>query len=220
MTSIPDLKGFGVADVVDVMAQRYRHRAHVLDLVSPAPERVLFGPAVTISFLPYRQDLMDDRIHTLGPMFYEAINGVDPAGRVLVMASNGHPHISLGGGTKLSRVRNHGMAGVLADGRVRDFDELNELGLAVWCTGETSKAGGDLVRPYQANVPVVLTGVTIIPGDYVLADRSGAVVIPAADVDEVLAAARQMAQMAADMAAMIRTESADEVRRGSDELET
>lgn len=219
MTFVPDLTGFGVADVVDVMGQRYRHRAHVLDLVSPSPDRVLFGPAVTISFLPYRQDLMDDRRHTLGPLFYEAIADTDPSGKVLVMASNGHGDVSLGGGTKLSRVRNHAMAGVLADGRLRDFDELDELGVAVWCAGETTKAGGALVRPYQANVPVVLSGVTIVPGDHVLADRSGAVVIPAADVDEVLAAARQMAVMAADMAGMMRNENADEVRRGSDEAQ-
>jgi regulator of RNase E activity RraA len=110
------------------------------------------------------------------------------------------------------------MAGVLADGRLRDFEELAELGVAVWCTGETTKAGGAQVRPYQANVPVGLAGVTIVPGDYVMADRSGAVVIPAADVDEVLSAARQMAAMAADMQAMIRNENADEVRQGSDEL--
>jgi regulator of RNase E activity RraA len=179
---------------------------------------VLFGPAVTISFLPYRQDLMDDRRHTLGPLFYDAIADGDPAGQVLVLASNGHQGISLGGGTKLSRVGNHDMAGVLADGRLRDFEELAELGVAVWCTGETTKAGGAQVRPYQANVPVGLAGVTIVPGDYVMADRSGAVVIPAADVDEVLSAARQMAAMAANMQAMIRNENADEVRQGSDEL--
>ena len=218
MTPFPNLADFGIADVVDVMGQRYRHRAHVLDLVSPTPDRVLFGPALTVSFLPYRQDLMDDRRHTLGPLFYDAIADADPVGKVLVLASNGHEQVSLGGGTKLSRVRNHGLAGIFAYGRLRDFSELAELGVAVWCTGETTRAGGGQVRPFLANVPVVFGGVTIVPGDFILADGSGAVVIPAGDVDDVLPAAKQMAALAAEVEQMIHTESPDEVRQGSDEL--
>lgn len=218
MTPVPTLTEFSVADVVDAMAQRYRHRAHVLDLVSPSPERVLFGPALTINFMPYRQDLMTDRRHTLGPLFYDTIAEAEPAGKVLVLASNGHEQVSLGGGTKLSRLRNHEMAGVLADGRLRDFSELAEYDVAVWCTGETTKAGGAELRPYLANVPVVFGGVTIVLGDFILADGSGAVVIPAGDVSAVLADAKQMAAMAADVEQMIRTEDPDEVRQGSDEL--
>ncbi len=214
--SLPD--GVAVADVVDVMTSRFKHRAHILDLVSPEPGRVLFGPAVTVSFLPYREDLMDDRLHTLGPVFYDAIGSDDPAGKVLVMASNGHPDISLGGGTKLSRLRNHGMAGVIADGRLRDLTELAGYGLAVWCMGETTKAGGAVIRPYLANVPVSLAGITVVPGDYVVADSSGAVVIPPAHLDDVLGAARDMAAMARQMEEAIRIEDPDEVRQGSDEL--
>ena len=200
------------------MTSRFKHRAHILDLVSPEPGRVLFGPAVTVSFLPYREDLMDDRLHTLGPLFYNAIGSDDPAGKVLVIASNGHPEISLGGGTKLSRLSNHGMAGVIADGRLRDLSELAGYGLAVWCTGETTKAGGAVIRPYLANVPVSLAGITVVPGDYVVADSSGAVVIPPAHLDDVLEEARDMAAMARQMEEAIRIEDPDEVRQGSDEL--
>ena len=198
--SLPD--GVAVADVVDVMTSRFKHRAHILDLVSPKPGRVLFGRAVTMSFFPYREALMDDRLHPLGPVFYDAIRSHDPAGKVLVMASNGHPDISLGGGTKLSRLRNHGMAGVIADGRLRDLSELAGYGLAVWCTGETTKAGG----------------VTVVPGDYVVADSSGAVVIPPSHLDDVLEAAGDMAAMARQMEKTIRSEDPEEIRHGSDEL--
>ena len=48
--SLPD--GVAAADVVDAMTARFHHRAHILDLVSPKPGRVLFGPAVTVSFFP------------------------------------------------------------------------------------------------------------------------------------------------------------------------
>jgi len=115
--------GLGVADVVDAMMMTHVHRAHILELDSPDSERVLIGPALTISFLPVRKDLMDAEKHSLGPAIYRAIAKRDPKGTVLVMASNGYTHTSLGGGTKLSRLENLGMAGILADGMLRDYEE-------------------------------------------------------------------------------------------------
>ena len=75
-----------------------------------------------------------------------------------------------------------------------------------------------MIRPYLANVPVSLAGVTVVPGDYVVADSSGAVVIPSAHLDDVLGAARDMAVMAKQVEEMMRSEDPDEVRKGSDEL--
>ena len=118
------IEGLGVADVVDAMSQTFSHQAHIIGLSSPDPKRILFGPAVTVSYMPVRVDLMDPERHSLGPAFYRAIADDDPAGKVLVMASNGHADTSLGGGTKLSRVHNHKMAGILCDGRLRDYEEL------------------------------------------------------------------------------------------------
>jgi regulator of RNase E activity RraA len=105
---------------------------------------------------------------------------------VLVLASNGHPDISLGGGTKLSRAQNLGLAGVLADGRLRDFDQLAQYDFTTYCRGETTRWGGDVVTPFQANVPVVISGVGLRPGDFIYADSSGAVAIPQSEVREVL----------------------------------
>ena len=88
----------------------------------------------------------------------------------------------------------------------------------MWCTGETTKAGGAVIRPYLANVPVSLGGVTVVPGDYVIADSSGAVVIPPSHLDDVLEAAGDMAAMARQMEKTIRSEDPEEIRHGSDEL--
>jgi regulator of RNase E activity RraA len=51
----------------------------------------------------------------------------------------------------MSRLQNHGLAGVLTDGRLRDFDELRRNGFATYCKGETTRWGGDTVTPFQAN---------------------------------------------------------------------
>ncbi len=189
------------AALVDAMGRSHRHKCHILDLVSPTPGRVLFGPAVTISFFPACSASMDpDKLNFAG-LFYEAV-GAEPEGKVLVLASNGYPETSLGGATKLSRVENHNLAGVLTDGRLRDFQHLGNYRFATYCRGETTRWGGDAVTPFQANVPVVLSGVGILPGHYIYADSGGAVVIPADELESVLTEA---GQIEADDVAYLKT---------------
>jgi 4-hydroxy-4-methyl-2-oxoglutarate aldolase len=187
-----EIEGIKCADIVDAMGRLHRHRCDILDLVSPTPGRVLFGPAVTISYYPSCSAALDPERYNLANLFYEAV-GDDPAGKVVVLASNGYTDVSMGGGTKLMRLQEHRCAGVLTDGRLRDFDELARYDFAAYCSGEATRWGGDQVMPFQANVPVVVSGVGVMPGNYVLADSSGAVVIPDQQLDEVLAGARRIA---------------------------
>jgi regulator of RNase E activity RraA len=172
------------ASLVDAMGRLHGHRAHILSMVSPTPDRPLFGPAVTIAYLPYRDDHPQAE-HGFADLFQHAV-GETPEGRVLVLSSGGHPDASHGGGIKLARLQRDGLAGVLADGRLRDFDQLGGYGFATWCRGEATRWGGDTVMPYTADVAVEVAGVCVTPGDYVYADASGAVVIPAASLSRVL----------------------------------
>lgn len=184
----PSIAGLKAADLVDSMGRLHRHRCHILDLVSPTPGRVLFGPAVTISYFPSCAATLDPERYNLRNLFYEAV-GDEPEGKVLVLASNGYTDVSMGGGTKLSRLENQGCAGVLTDGRLRDFDELAGYDFVAYCSGEATKWGGGEVTPFQVNVPVVVAGVGVLPGQYVFADSSGAVVIPDGEVEQVIAGA-------------------------------
>ena len=186
---MPSIEGLKTADLVDAMGRLHRHRCHLLDLVSPTPGRVLFGPAVTISYFPTCSAGLDPERYNLANLFYEAV-GDEPEGKVVVLASNGYTEASMGGGTKLSRLQQHGCAGVLTDARLRDFDELASYDFAAYCSGEATKWGGGEVTPFQANVPVVVSGVGVFPGFHVFADSSGAVVIPDHQVDDVVAGAR------------------------------
>ena len=185
------VEGLKCADLVDAMGRLHRHRCHILDLVTPTPGRVLFGPAVTISYFPSCSASLDPERYNLGNLFHEAV-GSDPEGKVLVLASNGYTDVSMGGGTKLSRLQYHGLAGVITDGRLRDFDELAEYDFAAYCAGEATRWGGREITPFQANVPVVLSGVGVIPGQHVFADSSGAVMIPPEELEQVLAEARSI----------------------------
>jgi 4-hydroxy-4-methyl-2-oxoglutarate aldolase len=92
---------------------------------------VLFGSAVTISFFPSCSAALDPVRYNLANLFYEAV-GDEPAGKVIVLASNGYTDTSMGVGTKL-RLHQNGCAGVLTDGRLRDFDELARYDSAAYC---------------------------------------------------------------------------------------
>ena len=192
--------------ICDAMMRRHDHLAHVADLVSPAPERWLLGRALTMQFLPLRSDLIEPERHDFGALLDEAVSGVDPRGAVLVVSSWGHPDQPVAGGKKLSRLANLGLAGIVADARLRDFAEVVDLGLGAWCRGETVRQGGDTIMPFAAAVPVAVGGVSVIPGDWVYADRSGTVVIPRDDLRAVLEEADRIEQRDAAAVARMRAE--------------
>ncbi len=193
--------------ICDAMMRRHGHRAHITDLISPVPERWLLGRAITMQFIPLRADLLDPRRHDFGVMLREAVGDADPAGGVLVAASWGYPDAPVAGGKKLSGVAHLGMAGLVADARLRDFAEVVDLGIGAWCRGETVRQGGDTVMPFAANVPVVVGGVSILPGDWIYADRSGAVVVPPDDLREILEEAARIEERDAAEVARMRARS-------------
>ncbi|MEV4919919.1 RraA family protein [Streptomyces tirandamycinicus] len=194
-------------DVVDAMGRMHRHPCHIDDLVSPTPGRVLLGPALTISFLPSCAEALPPDRYTFSRLFQEAIED-GAQGRVLVLAGHGNPDVSFGGGSKMSLVAAHGLAGVLAAGRLRDFSELATYDIAAYCLGQTTKWGGDVVTPFEANRPVVVSGVAVRPGDHVFADASGAAVIPAAQVFSVFEEADRIARTEAAFVEGVRHDAA------------
>lgn len=213
----PRESGVSSASLTDALGRLTTQRVHVLDLVSPTPGRVLRGTAVTIRFVPFRQDVFDARVNSFARLFYEAIPG-DPEQVVLVLDSGGRPDISVGGGTKLSRLQNRKLAGLLTDGRLRDFDELEQFEPVFYCSGETVKAGTTDLMPIAANVPVVVGGATVLPGDFVYADAAAAVIIPSGLADEAFQLAARIELEDAAFLTSIRTEDPDEIRiRGSRE---
>jgi len=199
------------AALTDAMGRLAAHRAHIIDLVSPTPGRTLYGTAVTIEFVPFRQDLFDARVHSFAGFFYKAIAD-GAAGKVLVLGNSGPKDFSLAGGTKLSRLQNHRLAGLLTDGRIRDFRELEKYDPVFYCGGETVKAGVTDVMPVAANVPVVIGEATVLPGDIVYADTGAGVIVPATLAAEAFQLAADIEREDASFLASIRHEDPDDIR--------
>lgn len=87
----------------------------------------------------------------------------------------------------------NGLAGVVVDGAVRDVDALSKMGMAIYAAGITPK-GPYKDGPGEINVPVSCGGVTVYPGDIIVGDRDGIVVISPKDAAEVAIKAKAKLQ--------------------------
>lgn len=93
-----------------------------------------------------------------------------------------------------------GVAGVVADGPVRDIDEARGYGLAVFCRRLTPRTARGRVREDTVQQPVYIDGVTVHPGDLVIADGSGIAFVPQARAEAVIAEAEHIAGRESAMA--------------------
>ncbi len=128
-------------------------------------------------------------------MVHAAIERIVP-GEVVVLTMPAPASVALLGDLLLTQLIAAGAAGVLVDAAVRDADDLATMAVPVWAhwisvRGASKRIVGEL------DVPVVVGGTTIAPGDIVVLDGDGAIAIALARLDEVVAAARARAHLEA-----------------------
>lgn len=186
-----------------------RLRAHGLEHVTidgvrslRAGER-LVGTARTLRFVPLREDLFAAHGGE-GNAQKRAFDAVGP-GEVLVIEARGEPGAGTLGDVLALRARARGAAGIVTDGGVRDVDAVAAVGLPVYCTGAHPAVLGRRHVPWDTDLTVACGGTTVQPGDVLVGDSDGVVVIPpglAAQIaDEALAKEREDAWVADQVAA-------------------
>jgi 4-hydroxy-4-methyl-2-oxoglutarate aldolase len=102
----------------------------------------------------------------------------------------------------VSMLKARGVAGLVVDSGIRDVRELRVLGLPIWSRCITA-AGTIKAGPGWVNSPVVAGGAPVRPGDLVVADDDGVVVVPAAEAEHVLAQGRERHEREAELLARI-----------------
>jgi regulator of RNase E activity RraA len=124
-------------------------------------------------------------------------------GDVIVIDNGGRLDTSCWGGILATAARLKGIAGVVIDGACRDVDECLEAGFPVYARGAVVAPARGRIMEEATNVAVQFTGVRVDPGDIVVGDRSGVVIIPLQRAKEVLARAEALLlreeQMIADL---------------------
>jgi len=171
------LRKLPVALVMNMLSDRSPSRL-VMHHLRPATEieGTLAGPARTIRYLPTRHD------HVRSPFGKVSLELIDnmKAGEVLVLAANGFEGGAVLGDMMALRAMYRGAAAIVADGAIRDVAGVAESGMNVFCRSVHPMSGMGDVIPWETDVPVNCDGVLVCPGDWILADRDAAVVVPAA----------------------------------------
>jgi regulator of RNase E activity RraA len=155
-------------------------------LAPDQPRRV--GRAFTLRFVPSREDLATPASWG-SPISTRAAIEAMPAGCIAVVGALGTTDAGIFGDILCARMQKRGVAGLVTDGVVRDVAGVLGTGLPVWCQGTAappSVAGLTFVGWQE---PIDCGGVAVFPNDVILVDQDGAVLIPAALLDDVVTAA-------------------------------
>ena len=155
----------------------------------------LVGPAFTMRNIPSREDL--DQITAFDNPEHpqrKAIESVPP-GHVLVLDCRGETRAACGGQILTTRLMKRGAAGLVSDGPMRDSGAIAQMDFPVYCAGSSAPLNLIQHHAIDLNVPIGCGGVAVYPGDVIVGDDEGVVVIPRHLADEVAADAAEQEKM-------------------------
>jgi RraA family protein len=161
---------FESPDISDMLNRMYTMSADIHNVVNDQP---LVGPACTVKVFP------GDNL-----MVHKSLDAAKP-GDVVVVDTSGSQRNAVLGDLVTNKAKHRGIAGFIVDGLVRDLPGLREAGLPVFAKGITPF--GPLHRgPGELNYPVSCGGIVVKPGDIIVADHNGVVVVHKEFAEDVL----------------------------------
>ena len=170
------------------------------------PGQSMAGRAVTLRFVPHRPDLAEDKPKREQSAEYVAIELCGP-GEVLVIDAMGWKYSSIGGDIKFMRLMQRNVGGLVTDGGVRDSLVLKDYGFPVYSASTTAKQGPADFWPWQVNDAIQCGGVLVRPGDAIVGDDDGVVVVPSSEVDEVIRIAHEREEVEEVIKAQLEIEN-------------
>lgn len=179
---IEKLKKIGSATATGELKRLGIRNAFIQGPVSMTPGISVAGPAITLQFMPKREDLYPDAEYVAPErqLHRHALYHAQ-AGDIVVVDARGDLTSGVFGEMMMTYFRGRGGLGVVIDGAIRDSAEIKKLGLGLWLRGVTPNFHTQTnIFPFAVNVPVACGGVTVVPGDIIIADDDGAVVVPIA----------------------------------------
>jgi regulator of RNase E activity RraA len=174
------------ATLTTLMLKRGLRNVYIQNVLPLNPEGPsMVGEAYTLRYIPAREDIdtLDvflDRAHPQR----KAIEDIPP-GCVLVMDCRGDASAASAGGILVTRLMKRGAAGLVSDGGLRDSPEIAKMPFPAYCRGPSAPTNIIKHHAVDANLPIGCGGVPVYPGDIIVGDGEGVVVIPAAIAEEV-----------------------------------
>ena len=190
-TTLARLKHVSVASLCTQLFKRGLRNVYIQGiarLTDPSREKWggnMVGPAYTMRNIPSREDL--DQISAFDNPEHPQRKGIEsvPPGHVLVLDCRGETRVASGGEILTTRLMVRGAAGLVSDGPVRDSGRIAGMDFPVFCAGGSAPLNLIHHHAIDLNVPIGCGGVAVYPGDTMVGDSEGVVVIPAHLADEV-----------------------------------
>jgi regulator of RNase E activity RraA len=181
----PDLRAalakVGTSTLTGVLNRRGLRNMFLQDVwpIRPGMPR-LVGPAFTMRFIPSREDKDGPNAPPANrSQIQRQAMEECPAGHVLVVDSRGDPRAASAGDLYVGRLKARGCSGIITDGGLRDTDAIAKIGLPAYHRRPSSPPSPIQHRPMDLNLPIACGGVAVYPGDIMVGDSDGIVVIPA-----------------------------------------
>jgi regulator of RNase E activity RraA len=186
--TVETLKEIGAANISGTLSRMGIRNVHMSGPMSRSPGVVIAGPALTLQMMPKREDIYGDGEY-LDPerqLHRHVLYHTQP-GDIVVVDARGDLKSGIFGDMMMTYFKGKGGLGVVIDGCVRDYPNIKRLGLGLWTRGLTPNfhTQTDLM-PFAVNGPIACGGVTVMPGDIIVADDDGAVVVPVGLADQLI----------------------------------
>ena len=181
------LEGVSVATLTTQLFKRGFSNLFLVGVgpLNPATARFV-GQAFTLRYIPAREDI--DRLEAFQDPDHPQRKAIEtvPPGQVLVMDCRGDTRAACGGDILITRLMVRGIAALVTDGGLRDTGEIAKLDIPVYCAGPASPPNLVIHHAVEdLNVPIGCAGVPVFPGDVLVGDLEGVVVIPRHLAEEV-----------------------------------
>jgi regulator of RNase E activity RraA len=154
----------------------------------------LVGPAFTLRFVPAREDLATPESWSK-PISTRAAIEAMPEGCICVADAMGVTDAGIFGDILCARMKKRGVAALVTDGVLRDVAGVRATGLPVWCQGAAAPPSVAGLTFVNWGEPIGCGGVAVFPDDVVVLDDDGAVLIPQAFVEEMVATAPEQERL-------------------------
>lgn len=202
------LRTVSVATLTVQLSKRGIRDTCVRGLRSTRPDLRLFGYAKTLRYVPLREDVRDAAYGELNAQ-KATIESIGP-GEVLVIDARGEPNAGTIGDILAARAEFRGAAGIVTDGGIRDSAALARLGIPTYFQRPHAAVLGLVHHPLESDVPIACGGALVMPGDIVVGDADGVIVIPAKMAEDVAIAALE--QERREQWALERVQAGESVR--------
>jgi regulator of RNase E activity RraA len=192
---IEGLRGLGSATIAGTLGHMGFRNPHMTGILPQSRGKSIVGPALTLQCLPQRPDLFSEGEYAdPETQLHRHVLYHVQEGDVVVVDARGDMRSGIFGDMMSTYFKGRGGAGIIIDGVMRDRPNVEKLDLALWLKGWSPNYHVQTdIFPSAVNVTIACGGVTVVPGDIIVADDDGAVVVPVSMAEHIVEDGRKHA---------------------------